>query len=324
MRIGGVVRSIRSTATQKSGPGTPYAELASMIQRDNVLINPAKPFPPSILHIREIVGRHQVDVELGGLVRFDIQVSNSLHRHNFFECCYVLEGNGEFVHGSERYPLCKGDVFVSEPNVLHEISSRLTRDLEIYFVRFSIQELKFEAPAHPNVYVEFAREHRLHSSTDGSAVHYVRLLQSPKADAEKLLSIFTLALLKELLTHPLPAQTASQPSEFQSLFAFVQANPERNLRCRDLAEMTGMSERTLRRRFQTATGSSIMEEVNHLRMRAAAHRLLGGMTVQEVANSLGNMDPAQFHRTFKRTFGTTPKSFQKSYTPGTHPQSTRP
>ena len=79
----------------------------------------------------------------------------------------------------------------------------------------------------------------------------------------------------------------------------------------------------LRRRFQEWFGASIVEEINHRRMRRAAHRLLMGFSAGEVAEFSGIADPAQFSRSFKKTMGKSPKEFQKTYRPGALSKQTR-
>ena len=91
--------------------------------------------------IRETLGSYRLEVETHGTVRFDVQPTNGRHRHDFVEVCLVLGGSGRYHHGDGEYPLRTGDVFTSDPGVVHEISSHATRDLELWFLTLDVRRL---------------------------------------------------------------------------------------------------------------------------------------------------------------------------------------
>ncbi|XID92681.1 cupin domain-containing protein [Paenibacillaceae bacterium WGS1546] len=49
---------------------------------------------------------------------------NSVHRHSFFEICFVLDGEGEYSERGNDYPLRPGTHFCSRPGIDHQIRSR--------------------------------------------------------------------------------------------------------------------------------------------------------------------------------------------------------
>lgn len=48
--------------------------------------------------------------------------SNSRHYHNCYELCSVTEGIGYFWREEERFEAKKGDVFIADPDAVHEIA----------------------------------------------------------------------------------------------------------------------------------------------------------------------------------------------------------
>ena len=52
---------------------------------------------------------------------------NPVHKHSFFEVCYVLDGKGEYEEFEENgavHPLRAHTLFFSRPGVVHQIRSK--------------------------------------------------------------------------------------------------------------------------------------------------------------------------------------------------------
>ena len=79
----------------------------------------------------------------------------------------------------------------------------------------------------------------------------------------------------------------------------------------ETADRLAMGERTLRRRLADE-GTTYKQVVLDFRMELAASYLRGReMTIQEVAYVTGYADPSNFHRTFSRYHGMTPKDYRE-------------
>jgi transcriptional regulator GlxA family with amidase domain len=78
----------------------------------------------------------------------------------------------------------------------------------------------------------------------------------------------------------------------------------------------GIPERTLKRRFTTATGSTLIAYVQNLRIEEAK-RLLESedRAADEVAALVGYENPAFFRRLFKRSTGLTPGAYRRMFRP---------
>ncbi|HEX9582956.1 MAG TPA: AraC family transcriptional regulator [Gammaproteobacteria bacterium] len=85
---------------------------------------------------------------------------------------------------------------------------------------------------------------------------------------------------------------------------------------RRVVASSGVPERTLKRRFKSATGSSLMEYVQNLRIEAAK-RLLEStlMPVDEISAASGYTDPSFFRRLFKNRTGLTPGRYRRMFRP---------
>jgi transcriptional regulator GlxA family with amidase domain len=81
----------------------------------------------------------------------------------------------------------------------------------------------------------------------------------------------------------------------------------------DFAGRYGLSERTLSRRFQRATGTTPWQFLLTLRMSEAATLLrTTNLSVTQVAAEVGITDSAHFARQFKKTNQLTPTQYRKA------------
>jgi transcriptional regulator GlxA family with amidase domain len=83
-----------------------------------------------------------------------------------------------------------------------------------------------------------------------------------------------------------------------------------------VVELANIPERTLKRRFKIATGSSLIEHLQNLRVEEAKHLLeVVDMSVDEISYDVGYEDPSFFRRLFKRRTGLTPSQYRRMFKP---------
>jgi mannose-6-phosphate isomerase-like protein (cupin superfamily) len=64
--------------------------------------------------------------------------NNLLHKHSFFEVCYVVEGTGYYYDDGKTFSLQGNTMFLSRPEVLHQIESE--SGLFLLYVAFELIE----------------------------------------------------------------------------------------------------------------------------------------------------------------------------------------
>ena len=81
-----------------------------------------------------------------------------------------------------------------------------------------------------------------------------------------------------------------------------------------MASAAGLEQRTLLRRFASATGMSPIEYCRAVRIARARELLEGGeMSQKQIAESLGYKDVASFARVFRKTVGETPGAYRQRF-----------
>lgn len=83
-----------------------------------------------------------------------------------------------------------------------------------------------------------------------------------------------------------------------------------------LISQTNVAERTLKRRFRNATGCSLIEYLQNLRVEAAKQQLeTSDLAIDEISVEVGYEDASFFRRLFKRTTGLAPSEYRRMFRP---------
>lgn len=83
-----------------------------------------------------------------------------------------------------------------------------------------------------------------------------------------------------------------------------------------VAVASKIPERTLKRRFKAATGSTLIEYVQNLRVEEAKRLLeTGSAGIDDISVEVGYEEPAFFRRLFKRRTGLTPSQYRRMFQP---------
>lgn len=257
-------------------------------------------------------------------VGFQTVPRNRQHAHGFWECCLVTAGSGRFEQEGQSYPLQQGDLFVSDPEKVHEISSLETRDLELFFIAFEI-DLSRAAKSSPEHLIlrRFLENHHTHRADcekfqpQFEAIQALRDTSSPSSlpfIRTRLLEILLLQLLRELTPGQLPGQEPyGRGGILESALSAIDAGINAPLEVSDLARHCHLSQRHLRRIFRERLGTTVTAEIRNRKMRHAASLLMTPeLSVAEVGYRVGIDDPAHFSRTFKKVYGESPRQFRAS------------
>lgn len=116
------------------------------------------------------------------------------------------------------------------------------------------------------------------------------------------------ASLVQRLPH---ADSAARAAEDWLADRFREPNPVSGV-----VEAAGIPERSLKRRFKAATGSSLIGYVQNLRIEEAKRLLeTSDLPSDEISAEVGYENPAFFRRLFKRSTGLTPGQYRRMFRP---------
>jgi transcriptional regulator GlxA family with amidase domain len=116
----------------------------------------------------------------------------------------------------------------------------------------------------------------------------------------------------QFIVHPLPP--LPRGSALEPLLGWMEEHLDEELTLADLAARSGMSERTLSRRFREQTGTTALRWLLRARVRRAQFLLEHtDHTVERIADQAGFGSPTAFRERFKRVTGTTPQGYRSAF-----------
>jgi LacI family transcriptional regulator len=108
--------------------------------------------------------------------------------------------------------------------------------------------------------------------------------------------------------------TAIADQDVAEAARFIHANAARPISVDDVATAASISRRQLERRFRTALGRSILDEIVRQRVDRARQLLLDSqLTLEQIALASGFASASYFSVVFKRTTGSTPQKYRDAY-----------
>ncbi|WP_299833749.1 helix-turn-helix domain-containing protein [uncultured Metabacillus sp.] len=251
---------------------------------------------------------------------------NLLHKHSFFEVCYVVEGEGTYIDGDCSYMLKKNTLFLSRPEVIHQIKSE--EGLSLLYVAFQL--IESESSENWIRIMENAKQCNeiiLHDTHDmETALLWKSLLiqaTKPKNEFfEDMLSTIAYSLILSILQDFVPALNKSHqkhvPEQFSALLTqaqlYINDNLSNSLKLTEVARHLHISGRHLSRIFVSELGVSFSNYVQDERIKKAIKLLKKtNLSIKEIAEETGFMNVQYFTRVFTSMMQSSPGRFRSMY-----------
>lgn len=258
----------------------------------------------------------------------DISHSNAnvqFHSHAFYEliCCRNTCG-AEYLVGTERYKLQKGDIIFVPPDISHRpllpenMAEPYSRDVLWFspeFVNSISQDFLDISPedfSKPGLY-----------RTAGTRWEYIcDLFRAGVQEAEGLQvgwDTLVLATSLMILTHlrralqdlyakPLKAE---KPELLDQVLAYVEQHLSEKITLAEIAHHFYISESTITQTFRKKMGVSFYRCVTQRRLIAAKSLIEKGTALESVSEQVGFSDYSSFFRAFKQEYGISPRQYRK-------------
>lgn len=249
--------------------------------------------------------------------------SNNVHMHSFYEVCYILDGQGFYVEKGKTFPLEKGVIFISRPNIKHQIISET--GLYLFFIGFEL--VRSECPeAKWKRYEQIAETSRFYLQAMGQAPVALiwNALMASAVQASSVSSQTIVQLGYSLLStfeHVFGCGNKDrQASNYKSSSTtvvhraklYIRDNLSERLQLKDVADHLHLSTRHLSRLFKNELGQSFNHYVRKEKIRQAAILLMEtDYPIQKVAELTGFDTVHYFTTVFKKEIGVTPGKFLK-------------
>ena len=218
------------------------------------------------------------------------------------------------------YSACSGSIMLAETGLLDGCEATSHWGYQGLF-RTSYPKVKFQ----PEPNLVFATPDARIVTAGGTtswhdlALHIIARFANP-GEAMRIAKVY---LLKWHAEGQLPFETLVRNTEHEDAVvrqceAWLKAHfPDKDA-LQQVVDRSGVPARTLKRRFKRATGSTLIDYLQNLRIEEAKRLLeTGDKSLDEIAYAAGYDDPSFFRRLFKRRTGLNPSEYRRLFSPVT-------
>ncbi len=246
------------------------------------------------------LGGIQFHYSSGVFCSFKHQWTNQRHKHDFYEICLAISGHGDFFHGGESHSLTTGSVFIANPDVIHEISSLESKNLELLFFTFSLtgDSNRDRFSPESRMLSSFIEHHLTCSHEHVHLLAYLPLVTLSGVSMQNTMrhhAVYGLLLeMIQSLIPILPQQDQVESPLLNIAHLQILKHIDQDISMENLAKACHCSERTLRREVTRITGDKLSHWVHRQRIHQAIQLLRMNFRVSEVARATGYQDSERF------------------------------
>lgn len=262
----------------------------------------------------------------------DISLSDDtvqLHSHSFYEILYCHSGNIQYLLGTERFRIHRGDILVVRPGVSHRplFLDQLVEPYHRYVLWINPEIIDYLGRIFPDMQDEKARYSILRTANtrweylQGYFQKGCREAYNRELNWQTCVLGSTLELMAHL-SRAFTAEGSFKPiAEKQELLDEVMAYIERHMSEKitldDTARHFLVSKSTITQLFRKKLNVSFYRFVTQRRLIAAKTRIIEGETLEQVCCQVGFSDYSAFYRAFKQEYGISPVQFRKLHNSAT-------
>lgn len=251
----------------------------------------------------------------------------ALHSHAFYEiiCCRSSCG-AEYLVGSHRYALQKGDIILIRPGVSH--CAILPDPLHIPYER----DVIWLSALFLNAYAKVLGLPPVNYETDlptylirtaGTSweflcdkIHEGVQLEKQKPNSWQALVMGNTMIVISYLRQIYSSETAAtlqavSPLLLDKIIAYLDTHFREKLTLGDVAKQFYVSERTISSLFRKRLGVTFVQFLTRRRLVEAKTLIIRGENLENVAEKSGFYDYSTFYRAFRQEFGISPRRFKQ-------------
>lgn len=250
-----------------------------------------------------IIGRCNYDL-------FNIVCGHKNGRNDFY-LMYLCRGKLKIQHGENEFILKSGQLIIFPPHIptlYTNISDDKIDYLWIHFTGNQAEKLINDAHLTLATPIEVSIDEKIISAFQSLFKEYI--------DRDFLFETTSIAKFVNIIS--LFGRAAARLSKEQSsdslkfALKYIDENYTKDIDLCELAKHEHLSYTHFRTIFKKKTGTSPNQYIIMLRLRNASLLLKQtGLSIKEVAESVGFSDQMYFSRIFKKRFGISPKDFRK-------------
>ena len=264
-----------------------------------------------------------------------------IHTHDFIEIVYVYDGKGYHIYNNVTYPVSKGELYIINsrtPHCFYPTDKSNSEHLVVYNLCF-LPEFISSINIHLPILVELT-DIMLYKSLYPDEIIYspdLKLSGSMRTKIEQLyekmyleftskginyVELLRLSLCELLLKiHRFYQQNHASPESavikyrhqlIPDCIQYLRENYSKKVTIEELSNNFFLSKSYLSSLFKKATGSGVVEYLQHIRIERACELLTNTtLSITEISTQVGYTDYRFFNKSFKKITGVTAHEYRK-------------
>ena len=264
-----------------------------------------------------------------------------IHTHDFIEIVYVYDGKGYHIYNDVTYPVSKGELYIINsrtPHCFYPTDKSNSEHLVVYNLCF-LPEFISSINIHLPILVELT-DIMLYKSLYPDEIIYspdLKLSGSMRTEIEQLyekmyleftskginyVELLRLSLCELLLKiHRFYQQNHASPESavikyrhqlIPDCIQYLRENYSKKVTIEELSNNFFLSKSYLSSLFKKATGSGVVEYLQHIRIERACELLTNTtLSITEISTQVGYTDYRFFNKSFKKITGVTDHEYRK-------------
>ena len=245
------------------------------------------------------------------------------HYHDTYEIYLQLSGKRYLFYDNTCYTLERGDLAIFAPFDIHYAQSRESDYYERYVVNFRLEVM--------SKILDSGEIHLLKQKINPCVVHLTedrtqkvfelikRVDEYNKRQgllSDKLVYSAMLQLLV-YITECIDDETATDGEKISpqiiSVMKYINKHYAEDLNLDNISDIACMSKYHLCRKFKEATGATLLQYINNVRLTKVHSMLINtDMPIEEIAECTGFSSSMQLTRVFKSVYNIPPRTFRKN------------
>lgn len=242
------------------------------------------------------------------------EMTRALQHH---EIILITGGSGSFTIEDQLYKIKEGMLFYIAPNILHTIKPNLNEPITFFSVHFDFVNVFWEGNSwSTDKLVKILPLPAAQELNDYYTIQDIfKKLTECWNEKQPGYEFISRTLLQQLLIaiyQNVKKQNRNYATSLKinKIIQYMNQNITENIKLADLSKITQLSPTYLAKVFKAATGYSLIEFFNRMKIDKAKDLLIeNNRKIKEVAREVGFADEFYFSRVFKKIEGISPSEY---------------